>query len=467
MENTSQLIDSFSQFLSEKVSQKKDSLQGYLISFLKEISQFDIESKIGILLKSSECSFYFSSAGNKYSFLGLDNVFSINENGPARFISTDKKLKELSGKLISNNGFKNIPHFIGGMKFTVEHSDEDWKDFSDTNWFIPEILIYRLEEKTFLVYNHYVEQSFSKSRVIEKFSRRTESLFQIKNGINNSFPRITRSSGLSPKDKKKWKQMINLALEKINDRKINKIVLARKVELILSDEFNLSASLILLKNDYPECAVFAFHKGNSTFFGATPELLTRIYDNKIEVDAIAGSIDRGGTNEEDNKFESDLLNSKKDFNEHQYVLEHLITNLKNISKNISFSDAPEVKKLKNIQHLFTKISAELKDNTGLMNLLKQLHPTPAVCGFPKDAALNLIKKIENQRRGLYSGIIGWFNFNNEGEFSVSIRSALTKGNKLIAYAGSGIVEGSEPDSEFEETELKLKPILSLFNEKKD
>jgi menaquinone-specific isochorismate synthase len=101
-----------------------------------------------------------------------------------------------------------------------------------------------------------------------------------------------------------------------------------------------------------------------------------------------------------------------------------------------------------------------------MEILSELHPTPAVCGYPKETALNLIKKIENQRRGLYSGIIGWFNPNNEGEFAVAIRSAVTYGNKLIAYAGSGIVEGSEPDAEFEETEMKLKPILSLFNEKK-
>ena len=139
----------------------------------------------------------------------------------------------------------------------------------------------------------------------------------------------------------------------------------------------------------------------------------------------------------------------------------------NFGENITLSERPSVKRLKNIQHLLTKIAGDLKPDTSAMNILRELHPTPAVCGFPKDAALNLIKKIENQRRGLYSGIIGWFNLNNEGEFAVAIRSAVTYGNKLVAFAGSGIVEGSEPDAEFEETEMKLKPILSLFDEKKD
>ena len=125
-----------------------------------------------------------------------------------------------------------------------------------------------------------------------------------------------------------------------------------------------------------------------------------------------------------------------------------------------------IKKLNNIQHISTSISAKMNSNNTPLNIIKELSPTPAVCGIPKEVSLNLIKKLENYYRGLYSGIIGWFNFNDEGEFAVAIRSALTYGNKLIAFAGSGIVEKSDPDLEYEETELKLKPILSIFNENK-
>ncbi len=466
MKDFSSLIESYSGFLSEKSNSKKETLQGSIVSFSTDIEDFDFESRLNLLLKSSENSLYLSSRENDLTFIALDSVLNINENGPARFTSTDKKIKGLSGKYISNDK-NSYPLFVGAMKFTVEHSDDDWKDFNDSNWFIPEFMICRTREKAFLVYNYFVEQGLSRSKLAEKFSKKLDSVFNTDKPASASDARITNSDGLSPKDKKKWKQIINQALEKIQEGEINKIVLSRKVDIVLSGEMNLTESLDKLRKDYPKCCVFAFHKGGSTFFGATPELLAKVQNQKIEIDAIAGSIKRSESNDEDSKLESDLLKSEKNLNEHNYVLNHLKDVLKNISKNISFDNQPSIRKLKNIQHLSTKISAELKEDISLMNVLKELHPTPAVCGYPKEQALNLIKKIENQKRGLYSGIIGWFNHNNEGEFAVSIRSAVTKGNKLSAYAGGGIVEGSEPDSEFEETEMKFKPILSLFDDKKN
>ena len=102
----------------------------------------------------------------------------------------------------------------------------------------------------------------------------------------------------------------------------------------------------------------------------------------------------------------------------------------------------------------------------LFDILIKLHPTPAICGDPWKIAKDFILQKEPHDRGLYSGNIGWFNFSGSGEFAVAIRSALIKENKLYAYAGCGIVEGSEAKTEFEESEIKLKPILSLFDNEK-
>ena len=124
---------------------------------------------------------------------------------------------------------------------------------------------------------------------------------------------------------------------------------------------------------------------------------------------------------------------------------------------------PVVKKLPNIQHLQTSVTGILKSKDDIFKIVSSLFPTPAVCGIPKDQSLKMIEKTEAFDRGLFSGIIGWFNADNYGEFFVTIRSALVKGNKLYAYAGCGIVDGSDAKEEFEETQLKLKPILSLFN----
>jgi len=124
---------------------------------------------------------------------------------------------------------------------------------------------------------------------------------------------------------------------------------------------------------------------------------------------------------------------------------------------------PIVKKLPNIQHLQTSVTGKLKSKDLIFKIISSLFPTPAVCGIPKEQSLKMIEKTEDFDRGLFAGVIGWFNADNYGEFFVTIRSALVKDNKLYAYAGCGIVEGSDPKEEYEETQLKLKPILSLFN----
>ena len=121
-----------------------------------------------------------------------------------------------------------------------------------------------------------------------------------------------------------------------------------------------------------------------------------------------------------------------------------------------------LKKLHNIQHLHTVLNSELVEDTNMFEIIEAIYPTAAICGEPRDKALSLIKKIEDYKRGLYSGLIGYFNLNDEGEFVVGIRSALLHENKLFAYAGCGIVEGSDPEKEFQETELKLKVDFVLF-----
>ena len=466
---TTALVSSYTKFITDKSEKQKEALlQKSLLSFAIEIKDQKFEQKVDQLLKSFETSFYFCSPEDNFSFIAADEAYNIIENGNGRFAATDKKIKDISDKFINNWGNINLPLFVGAMKFTVEHSDDNWKDFNDSSWFVPEIVICNVNKKHYLVYNVYIEQGFSKNKLIEKFRSKTENIFEILlQPTKDSLPKITNSAGRTPKDKKKWKLMINEALDQINEDHIKKIVLARRIELTLSEELNITKAIEELKKDYPNCRLFAYHKGKSTFFGATPELIAKLSDGKIHIDAIAGSIGRGKTELEDLELEKILTSNKKDLDEHRYVLEHFRNVIDNFGENITLDEIPSVKRLKNIQHLLTKIVGDLKPDTSVMNILRELHPSPAVCGFPKDAALNLIKRIENQRRGLYSGIIGWFNFNNEGEFAVAIRSAVTYGNKLVAYAGNGIVEGSEPDVEFEETEMKFKPILSLFDEKKD
>jgi menaquinone-specific isochorismate synthase len=179
-------------------------------------------------------------------------------------------------------------------------------------------------------------------------------------------------------------------------------------------------------------------------------------------DALAGSTKRGENEETDFSLQEKLLNDKKNLAEHNAVINFLKEQLLPLSEEIISEDKPVIRKLSNIQHLYTPISARIKKGISVFSILEKIHPTPAVCGIPPQTSKNLISEIENFERGLYAGALGWVGLNDTAEMFVGIRSAVLNENHLRAFAGGGIVEGSNSADEYNETVLKLKPILSLF-----
>jgi menaquinone-specific isochorismate synthase len=398
-------------------------------------------------------------------FLGINSVFTLNEKGNKRFSSLEKKIKEIEDNLITNrNDFENlsVPLLMGGMKFTIEHPDNNWKDFEDSTWFIPELIYLNENGRYYFVFNSIVSSKISEEYIISKLDKALYLFLTEPENEKGKELRILKKSGNEPKDKKKWKNQINQVLEKIDDGELNKIVLSRIIELIFTSEISIHPVLNKLVNDYPECTVFLFHVGKSSFIGASPETLARIKDSEMHLEILAGSADRDIDDSKDDKIRADLLNSEKNMNEHKIVVKYVEECLSKSAADFEISE-PAVKKLLNIQHLRSVIKVNLNEHSSFINIIGKIHPTPAVCGLPAETALNLIKKTENHQRGLYAGLIGWINPYNEGELVLAIRSALAVGNKLIAYAGCGIVDGSSPDEEYKETELKLKPFLSIFD----
>jgi menaquinone-specific isochorismate synthase len=461
-------VNSFTDFLDQnKTNLKESKTNSPIVSFALKTERTDLKGKIDYLIKYYEKSFYFEKPEDSFSFIAVDEIISISENGDKRFAATDKKVKELKNNFINNwesISLENKPLFVGGMKFSVEHTDEDWKDFSDSIWSIPELMFVKNKEESFIFFNFIYNTAVSDESLIEKFRSKLENFVKPQEEKNSISVKINKLTGTSPKDRKKWKNLVNTCLENIFNNNVNKIVVSRRIEMLLSGEINLDYVINNFKDRYPECYLFIFHRGKSSFIGVTPERLIKFYEGRIKIEALAGSAPRGNTQDEDISLEKKLLNNEKDIQEHDFVVKHIKDSIAALTEELIVEKEYSIKKLKNIQHISTSISAKMNSRNTPFSIIKDLFPTPAVCGIPKEVSLNLIKKLENYYRGLYSGIIGWFNFNEEGEFAVAIRSALTYGNKLIAFAGSGIVEKSDPDLEFEETELKFKPILSLFNE---
>ncbi|MGA7721325.1 MAG: isochorismate synthase [Ignavibacteriaceae bacterium] len=464
----SSTVASFSNFLSENNFKIKDhSPSNLLVSYVTIINDFNVFERINHLTKSYERSFYFEKPDENFFILGADEALIISENGERRFTAIDKRIKGLKGSFINNWGttnVKDIPLFLGGMKFMTDHNDTDWQDYDDSTWFIPEIMILCAQEQKYLFFNFNIQGTLDKE-IVKKFRVKLEKFLKPENSKEKlSVQKILNSNGDSPKDKKKWKQLVEEALERISENHIEKVVLARKVELNLASELDFNSIIAKLRNNHPNCSIFIYHHGRSSFFGATPELLAKFSGSKIEIDVLAGSAPRSKNSEEENELEKSLLADHKNLHEHDIVTDHIKRTLNKSTENLNIEKQYSIKKLANIQHIWSRISAFLPPTCSMMNLLKELYPTPAICGFPKETALHFIKKSENFRRGLYSGIIGWFNLEENGEFVVALRSALAINNKIIAFAGNGIVDDSNPETEFKETELKLKTILSLFND---
>ena len=465
-DNLNNITNHFTEFLTEQSNViGKQEFSEYLISYKFPDSSLRLENKLTAILPNYSRLFYFENTAEKFSLLGVGAALELSENGLGRFSTLNKSYRELKSKTISNwnDESNHYPLICGGMKFTVEHSDEEWKDFKDSDWFVPEFLIVESQGLQNIFYN-FIYQNSSVKKHVDRFSKRLDGLVNVQYKSEDKKPNILSAKGLSPKDKKKWKLLISNTLDKMPEINLTKIVVSRRVDLILSEEPDWNEVRNYFNSRYPECYIFIFHKNNSTFFGATPERLIKIHDKKISIDALAGSILRGNTEQEDRQFEREMLSSSKLNREHDLVVHQL---KKAISKYVTkiFTHKVPIKKLHNIQHLHTMLQSELHTATNMFELLEAIYPTAAICGEPKDKALSLLKKIEDYKRGLYSGIIGYFNLADEGEFFIGIRSALLHENKLYAYAGCGIVEGSDPEIEFEETELKLKAILNIFDEK--
>jgi isochorismate synthase len=241
-----------------------------------------------------------------------------------------------------------------------------------------------------------------------------------------------------------------------------KVVLARDMQVMLNDPtgtFDIDATLQRLRESYPAAYVFAVQRGERFFVGATPERLVQAQDGQIHTMALAGSARRGETEEEDAQLGTELLQSEKNNSEHAIVVAMVREALENHCTSVHVSAAPQLLKLKNLQHLKTPIAGELIPGRCILDVIADLHPTPAVGGFPRHAALEAIRNTEKLDRGWYAGPLGWIGASGHGEFAVALRSGLIDGSKATLFAGCGIVSGSDPQTEYAESCLKFQVML--------
>ncbi len=261
-----------------------------------------------------------------------------------------------------------------------------------------------------------------------------------------------------------WQRNIDLALAKFTDLAIEKIVLARQSTLTFAADLQPQSLLRSLKPHNPHSYHFCFQiNPHRAFIGVSPERLYYRQERLLKTEAIAGTRQRGKSATIDRQLSDSLRNSPKDIHEHQLVVNNLQTILTELCDSVTIDRELTILKLNKVQHLYTQCNGVLKSHLTDADILPKLHPTPAVGGVPRTQALKLIKELEPFGRGWYAAPVGWVGF-DETEFAVAIRSGSIDGNRLLLFAGAGIVQGSQPEEEWAEIENKIRHFTDLFTE---
>jgi len=267
----------------------------------------------------------------------------------------------------------------------------------------------------------------------------------------------------SPMPPSHYEEAVRRAVERIRSGELEKLVLAREVQVSAPRAHDVAAVYDVLRAGFPECFVYAVGRGQATFFGATPELLVRREGMRASTVALAGSTRRSADPAVDDHLAESLLRDEKNRHENLVVAQRISKALSPHSVWVTVAPEPAVIKVANIQHLAAPIRAQLRAPTGALALAGALHPTPAVGGEPWAVAERLIPALEGLDRGWYAGTLGWTDTAGDGEFCVTLRCALVRGEVASCYAGCGIVADSEPASELAETEVKLEAILPVLS----
>lgn len=258
-----------------------------------------------------------------------------------------------------------------------------------------------------------------------------------------------------------WGDAVRNALDRIASGSLQKVVLARGIEIESTRPVDPRLVLRVIAEANPRAYRYLLRPGEgAAFLGASPERLVSLTNGTVLSDAVAGTVrlevpDRSDVTVASNDAAvASLLVSEKDRREHAPVVRHIIETLSPHCKIVTASEA-EAQIHRRLAHIRTTVRGLAKPKTHVLDLVARLHPTPAVAGAPRDPAIAFLKKHEPVDRGWYAGVVGWMDAEGNGDFVVGIRSAFLEGTRALLFAGAGIVAGSDPDAEWEETDLKL------------
>ncbi|HMO03017.1 MAG TPA: isochorismate synthase [Kiritimatiellia bacterium] len=356
-----------------------------------------------------------------------------------------------------------LPHgmrYYGGMRFSEDlvPGDSLWQRFGQVRFVLPMAELIRDEVSTRLSLNLIVTPDGARDLAV-----RAALLGSLQTPPSLSAAHLPLPvRRVNHPDRETWEVMVRQARHHMAGGALAKVVLARRCQFDFAEPLHPMALLQRLHEATPDSFHFCFNYGNEiAFIGATPERLYQRRGHQILSEALAGTRPRGASEEDDQWLESELMASAKERREHQLVADAVVSILNRFCTDVHADAAPEILKLRYVQHLRTVIRGTLKPGSTDADLLMALHPTPAVGGWPREAALPVIAALESCDRGWYSAPIGWIT-TEESEFAVAIRCALVEGSRLALFSGAGIMPESDTEQEWREIESKIGNFLRIF-----
>ncbi len=376
------------------------------------------------------------------------------------------------------------PLFVGGFAFDARHRAlAEWQNFPAGRMVLPELLIQRRGAEATATLCLEIEPGADPLKGFEGLEQAIAEALSLAGALPGCAEEGSRSDGaeyrvVADRAHEIYRGQVASALTAIGRAELEKVVLARSLEVFHPGRFEWLGFLAALRDTFPHCTVLACGRRQDTLVAASPELLLSLDGAEVRTRALAGSAPRGESPEEDAELGNALKESKKEQAEHEAVVRAIRASLAEDCGELDGPEAPELLRVRGIQHLETPLRGRLiasQPGPHILDLLARLHPTPAVAGLPRGAALDWIADREGLQRGWYAGPVGWLDARGGGEFWLALRSALIRNpdshgdvEEELAwarlFAGAGIVAGSEPEAELRETRLKLRALLAPLTE---
>lgn len=397
---------------------------------------------------------YWQDRDGRVTVAALGEAFEVKGDEPGNYADCIGRIRAMLTEAEAD------AKFFGGFRFGRWHrSDPLWETFQAYRFILPLVeLVLREDGSAELICNIAAsDRERQREEILTVLATLAAPRAQDAGAV---LPRVVRRSDAPDRDG--WQQMVRTALREIDDGRLEKIVLARRVLLELSGPADPFALIRRIREESGRCYLYAgVHDVGLAFIGASPERLFLRAGRFVRTEALAGTRPRGRTEDEDQDLARSLMTDPKERDEHRLVVEGILRSLEDMTDQLRFAERPSILKLANVQHLHTSIDASLSEPYGDADLLRVMHPTPALGGKPMSRVAEMIVDLEPFDRGWYAGPIGWVS-RDAAEFAVAIRCGLVAGPRVYLFSGAGIVAGSDPDAEWNEMEAKLSSFLRLW-----